>query len=233
MTDGPVVKKGKIDKLASLRAQRERQAVEIVSSAVTLPDPASATVADLTAACIRVRERRHELVGNLDIGRATEFVRQASAIEKYLSKTKMAAPASHAARVLERAVGAALGPAEETHGSRTDLDSSLMSEEFAAIPKDDRHRFRLMHEYGDVWDGELEKEKKLSRRKVLSLIKEARQADEIDLTGAVDLVQGDAVEFLESLERASVDLLLTDPPYRTEFMEMLHEKGIIRRVTGW
>lgn len=70
------------------------------------------------------------------------------------------AKALRAMRVLETAVGVALGPAEQ--GQRTDLQPSLMSDSLTALPRVDRHRFRLMAERREVWWRELA-ERPLSR----------------------------------------------------------------------
>jgi hypothetical protein len=56
-----------------------------------------------------------------------------------------------AMRVLETAVGVALGPVKERQ--RTDLDLSRACDR--SIPKDDRHRFRLMAERREAWWREL------------------------------------------------------------------------------
>ncbi len=75
--------------------------------------------------------------------------------------------ARRAARVLETAVGEALGPAEQTYPGK---NGSPASE--AIINKDDRHRFRLMAAHRDLWWPTLA-EKALSRRQVLTMIAEA------------------------------------------------------------
>lgn len=54
-------------------------------------------------------------------------------------------------RILEMAVGSALGPAEQ--GERTDL----LSQEKVTVPKNDRYRFRKMYEHRSVWESKLER----------------------------------------------------------------------------
>ena len=68
------------------------------------------------------------------------------AIERYVTLKGHKDEARRAARVLETAVGEALGPAEQTYPGK---NASLVGE--ALIAKNDRHRFRLMASHRDLW----------------------------------------------------------------------------------
>ena len=75
-------------------------------------------------------------------------------------------PARRAARVLETAVGEALGPVEQTYPGKKGLLAGK------AFSEKDRSYFRLMAAHRDLWWPVLA-EKALSRRQVLTMIAEA------------------------------------------------------------
>jgi site-specific DNA-methyltransferase (adenine-specific) len=60
---------------------------------------------------------------------------------------------------------------------------------------------------------------KMGRRLRIELEKADWQADE-SLSGSIELVHQGALEYLPSIESASVDLLLTDPPYSTDIPDI-------------
>jgi hypothetical protein len=83
-----------------------------------------------------------------------ENLRRARAIEAYVRARDAKAEAMRAMRVLETAVGVALGPAELTQAGPGRGKPSRACEGFT-VPKDDRHRFRLMAERREAWWREL------------------------------------------------------------------------------
>ena len=172
-----------------------------------LPDnPAELPTTTIVSACQEVFARRDELVGTLDVDGAQEALRRALAIEKYVSTKEHKGDARRAARILETAVGEALGPPTQTHPGK---NASHVSE---ALSKDDRSRFRLMAEHRANWWPQLD-EKALSRRHVLTIIDEIRRPKS-NGAGVARIECADAVSWLKKVEQA--DLLLTDPPYSTD-----------------
>lgn len=83
--------------------------LSVQPSALSLPDPGKASAAVLVNACRSIYSARDSLIGGLRLGEADELRRRSSAIEEYLRGTEAYPDAQRAARVLEMAVGAALG----------------------------------------------------------------------------------------------------------------------------
>jgi hypothetical protein len=103
---------------------------------LVLPDPRTVAVAEMGEACRAVYDRRDQLIGSLPLSDAVEYQRQSTAIETYLRGTESYPDAQRAARVLEMAVGAALGPARKGPGnlaSGQELETTL------------RHEFRVLN----------------------------------------------------------------------------------------
>jgi hypothetical protein len=86
--------------------------LSVEPTALTLPDPSTASVAAIMNACRSVYAARDELIGGLSLTEAIELRRRSSAIEDYLRGTEAYPDGQRAARVLEMAVGAALGKAQ-------------------------------------------------------------------------------------------------------------------------
>lgn len=108
-----------------------------------LPDnPSHLPTTKTIRACVDIFKNRDVIVGALTFDQATEALRRAGAIEKYVSSKEHKDEARRAARILETAVGEALGPADDIGGRGK--KASLASE---GIHYQDRHRFRLMAEY--------------------------------------------------------------------------------------
>jgi N6-adenosine-specific RNA methylase IME4 len=133
-------------------------------------DPEQLGAARAAAACRALFEARDDVIADPSLDVAIENLHRARAIEAYVRSRSAKAEAMRAMRVLETAVGVALGPAEQ--GQRTDLQPSLMSDSLAALPRVDRHRFRLMAERRELWWRELA-ERPLSRKQVLDIIARA------------------------------------------------------------
>jgi hypothetical protein len=128
-----------------------------------------------------------------------------------------------AQRVLECTVGAALG-----NGKAGKAGEKLLASNFSAkaIPKIDRARFRLMYEYRNVWLGQLETEPLLSRAQVLVSIDRVRgdlaRARHQAATFAPDprFVHGDFREVAATIPDGSVALIVADPPWNQESLEL-------------
>lgn len=174
-------------------------------------DPSKVPTVRLAAACREVYTCREQIVGNIDVESGLEALRRTNAIEKYVKDKQHKAEAERAARILETAVGVALGPpappkdrGQGRNGKSVDRDQ--------LISKDVASRFRLMAERRRDWWPELEA-KPLSRRNVLTIIDEARRP-KANGSGVAMIEQADAIEWLGKVSDA--DLLLTDPPYSTD-----------------
>lgn len=142
---------------------------EIQNASINLPaDPSAATGEALASACRQVYAMRESIITNANAAACMEALRRAQAIERYLRNREQRDEARRAARVLECAVGVALGPAEVGRPK----ENVASERTFPDIPKDDRHRFRLMAEHRGLWEPELERQA-LTRKDVLDRIKSA------------------------------------------------------------
>lgn len=133
--------------------------------------PSEITTEQIVAACDQIFASREHIIRTTALPQALEAARRASAIERYVANRQGKQAARRAARVLETAVGMALGPA--TQGQRSDLQLSPASE--SKVPKDDARRFRLMAEHREVWWPALV-EHGLSRSEVLRRIERSRES---------------------------------------------------------
>jgi len=183
-------------------------------------DPSIVPTAKAIAACRHVYEIRDQIIGNVDAEDALEALRRTGAIEKYVKDKEHKAEASYAARVLETAVGAALGPANGAadRGQGRGGKKSIPRVELISLSPQDRNRFRLMYQYREAWLPLIDKKfkpagKHMSRREVLKQI-EALRRPKAEGEGVACIVHAEAAEWLQRIE--SADLLLTDPPYSTD-----------------
>jgi phage N-6-adenine-methyltransferase len=128
---------------------------------VTLPDPAGLATSTLANACRSIYERRDELIGYLPLADANEGRRRAAAIEEYLRGTEAYPEGQRATRVLEMAVGAALGEAKNgRHGA-------------PALSADKAHSEQLRHEFRTLAAGRGKIEPYLAEEPPVGLSREA------------------------------------------------------------
>lgn len=180
-------------------------------NAITLPNnPNDLPVERIVDACRQVYDHRDEIIASATIESAAEALRRAKAIETYVSARESKDEARRAARILETAVGEALGPAVNGGDRRSNQFDRDQSEKL--IRPDDASRFRLMAEHRDVWWPLLE-ENAMSRRDVLKHIAEHLRPPSTG-AGEASITQADAIEWLA--EAPLADLLFTDPPYSTD-----------------
>lgn len=174
-------------------------------------DPTFLPTPKLADACQRVYEHRELIVGSLDAESAVEMLRRASAIERYVRGKEAKDAARRAARVLETAVGEALGDAPKGRPEKNDLTRSF------SIPHGDRVRFRLMARYRDSWWPKLQ-ETPLSRRQVLNLIDRARNPDDGSYMVGREYCTTDDLDALadavEAGKSAPFGTIYADPPWQ-------------------
>ena len=115
-----------------------KMSLSVQPTAMTLPDPAKSSQAALVNACRAVYAQRDTLIGGLSLFAADVLRRQSTAIETFLRGTEAYPDAQRAARVLEMAVGAALG------ATWTRLSSSADE-----LSKDERSEFRQLNKGRD------------------------------------------------------------------------------------
>jgi hypothetical protein len=180
-------------------------------------DPSIVPTAKAIAACRHVYEIRDQIIGNVDAEDALEALRRTGAIEKYVKNKEHKAEASYAARILETAIGAALGDPEPGGPGRGKKNPARVPG-FIEVPERDRQRFRLMYQYREAWlpliDTKFKPAKKHApRREILKQI-DAIRRPKAEGEGVACIVHSDAIEWLNGVEPA--DLLLTDPPYSTD-----------------
>ena len=164
-----------------------------MTDALALPDPEHAALSVIRTQCRAIFDHRDEVIGVWDIQTANTHRRQAGAIEQFVGNREGRDDARRAARVLECAVGAALGPSD----GRGRPEKNSLASEFLAVPADDRYRFRLMYQHRDIWEPVL-LERGLSRAQVLRLI-EVKQ-------GRIDVVWPEG----------RYGVILADPPWQPD-----------------
>jgi len=169
----------------------------------------------IRAKCREIYERRNELIGELDLNQADYYRQHANAIERFVGNREGRDDARRSARILECAVGAALGIVRA--GQRTDRQPSQASEGSGIKDPDDRHRCRLIFKYRRVWEPLLE-DRGLTRLQVLTLIKIYRNRETNPPVGSAMIHQADWRNWLAA--QPTCDLLLTDPPYATEVADI-------------
>jgi N6-adenosine-specific RNA methylase IME4 len=127
----------------------------MTGGAVALPDPAAVTLAQVRADVIpAVRALRDQIRESGDLGAARELARRLEAFRRYLAGREGRDLVAAETRRTEILIGRLLGPGESTQGQRTDL--SPASEKSAAIPRGDRHRFRLLAEHAEAVEAALD-----------------------------------------------------------------------------
>lgn len=156
-------------------AQVDLQTGEIIDheSLPSLPvDPAGWSSSRLAEACLQIYERRELISGALSVEDAAEALRRAAAIERYVRAKEHRDAARRASRVLETAVGEALGEPKDVGGRGKKGDRAR-----SGLSHGDGMRFRLMAKYRSVWWPKLQ-ETPLTRKKALELIDRARNPDD-------------------------------------------------------
>ena len=145
--------------------QDENESVVVWSGTASLPEhPDQSRRTQLAAMCQAVYEHRDEIVGVYTLDQSYEALRRVSAIERYLAGRGDKQAAQRAARVLEAAVGEALGEAEQGR------PSEKLPREVTSMSHQDRHRFRKLAQHRDVWMPELERRGGMSRAQVLKML---------------------------------------------------------------
>ena len=142
-----------------------KMSLSVQPRALTLPDPGKASTAVLVNACRSIYSARDELIGGLRLAEADELRRRSSAVEEYLRGTEAYPDAQRAARVLEMAVGAALGQAKNGGNGRKGLPAGN-----ASIEQTLRHEFRQLNNGRDKIEPFLESDG-LSRGAALRIAK--------------------------------------------------------------
>lgn len=150
---------------------------EIVTDLIVrLPEnPGALATSQLVSACRQIFDNRETIVGlaSPDTVEATvEAYRRAGAIERYVRTREHRDEARRAARVLETAVGEALGPAINGGDRRSNQFSSERT-----VPTKDRYKFRRLADHRSLWWPVL-KEKALTRKEALRLIDDALHQDD-------------------------------------------------------
>jgi N6-adenosine-specific RNA methylase IME4 len=168
-------------------------------------DPALLPTTRAVEACREIYATRDQIVGSIDVADALEALRRSGAIEKYVKTKEHKDEARRAQRVLETAVGAALGPLPE-HGpgrgkKNIDPDQCLLTRDLA-------NRFRLMNQYREAWWPDLN-ESALTRARALQIIDQCRNQSTYEVSR--EFV---TVEDLESLSGANFRTVWADPPWQ-------------------
>jgi 16S rRNA G966 N2-methylase RsmD len=197
-----------------------------------IPDPARFDVARFEAQLPHLLA----VVGDLDdLAQADELRARAAALEGYLDKRDKAhaGPARALNRHLEARIGALLGPPQRGGVFHLPRGANDLDEH-------ERHEFRLLDKYRRVWVADpgrpraqmlldIDRHRAAQRegRKVVDA-----EARVITTLGAKDrtgpgwtLLAGKLGERLDDVAKAGIDLICTDPPYATEYLELWGELG--------
>lgn len=135
------------------------------NAVMPLPEPTAGLPA-LMSACRSIFAARDELIGHLALDTADEWRRRAGAIEEYLRGTEGYPDAQRAARVLEAAVGAALGlPQQGGRGKKLPPAGGSLDDHL-------RTEFRLLNAGRAKWEPYAEADG-LSREAALRISKGA------------------------------------------------------------
>lgn len=109
---------------------------------LALPEPESVTLVQVRTDVVpMVQAARDRIRESGDLGAARELSRRLEAFRRYLTDREGRKMVAAEARRTEILIGELLGPGESTQGQRTDLSHASDKSD---IPKDDRHRFRLL-----------------------------------------------------------------------------------------
>ncbi len=103
---------------------------------LALPEPGAVSTAQMAEACRSIYESRDVLIGGLPLEAAREWQRRSQAIEEYLRGTEAYPEAQRAGRVLEMAVGSALGKPQR---------GKKLSPAGDNFQRNLRHEFRALH----------------------------------------------------------------------------------------
>lgn len=183
-----------------------------VSMPALPPDPSSLSTQRLSDACVEIFQRREYLLGSIGVDEALEALRRAGAIERYVRSKEHKDAARRAARVLETAVGVALGEPIDTGGRGK---KGLLTSN--GLTPHDGSRFRLMAKYRTVWWPKLE-ETPLSRKQALELIDRARNPDDDRFDVGREYCTVDDLKILaEQIERGEktpFGTVYADPPWQ-------------------
>jgi N6-adenosine-specific RNA methylase IME4 len=192
---------------------------EIIQSGLpTLPaNPSTWPTVALTDACRIIFEQRDAAL-TLTVDAAQEALQRTKAIEQYVREKEAKSTAARAVRVLETAVGEALGdaPTPAETGARGGRGNKGLSSE-VTLSHNDRARFRLMAKYRSVWWPKLQ-ETPLSRKQVLELIDRARNPDDGSYDVGREYCTTDDLDALaaevESGARAPFGTVYADPAWQ-------------------
>jgi site-specific DNA-methyltransferase (adenine-specific) len=190
-------------------------------TALAIPDPTPGLDVEALAASVPAMLAAIELID--DIAHADEMRARAAALEEYLTRRGLdQIPGWAIARNLEARIGALLGPADGPGPSKS-LTSAGKTLHHAR-----RNEFRLLHQYREAWE-----KAPGPRPACLTLAKRARaktadanaraieqiRVDDVE-TDRWAMLAGDIVDRAADLAPASVDLIVTDPPYPTELLPL-------------
>jgi N6-adenosine-specific RNA methylase IME4 len=143
----------------------ELSVVDGTPASLDLPEPQDITLGQVKAFVIpRAHAIREYIRETGDIGAARELGRRLEAFRRYVADKEARNLIAAECRRTEVLIGHLLGPGSGTQGQRTDL--SPASERSVAIPREDRHKFRLLAEHEPLVE-EMLSDNKVSRKALL------------------------------------------------------------------
>jgi 16S rRNA G966 N2-methylase RsmD len=213
-------------------------------TALAIPDPTPGLDIDALAASVPAILAEIELLG--DIAQALEMLARAAALEEYLTRRGLdQVPGWAIARNLEARIGALLGPAETGRPQKNVPRAGRFDRRSDAL------EFRLLNRYRRVWETTPGPRRQMLqtieryRRKVIDV--DARAVNRLDVDDAEGdgwtMLAGDLDARADDLDPGSVDLIVTDPPYTLEALDLwgqlaehaakwLKPQGILAALSG-
>lgn len=192
-------------------------------TALALPRPEAITLTQLRDRLLPASVHlRQQIERRGDIPAALEMCRQLEAFRKYLQDRQGRDLLAAECRRTEVLIGKLLGPGELGLNQYSEPSPTGESN---GIPKDDRHKFRLLAAYEELVE-ELLADGKVSRNVILEKIQRRQQVEE-NGDAQPDVREGDFRDQLNSIPDESVALVLTDPPYFEKSLDLYSDLAIL------
>jgi 16S rRNA G966 N2-methylase RsmD len=185
---------------------------------LVLPDPALVSVAHLRDWVLHeAPSLRKQIAAIGDISLAEEYRRRLEALQKYTRDRETRNLLAAESRRTEVLIGKMLGPGEDTQGQRTDL--SPTGDKLNDVPREDRHKFRLMAEHEELVEALLAIGI-VSRNLILEKILRSKKVED-----GPEIIEGDFRTIGDEIPDDSVTLILTDPPYAESALPLYDDLG--------
>jgi 16S rRNA G966 N2-methylase RsmD len=194
-----------------------------VTQALALPRPETVTLTEVRDRLLPAAvDLRQQIARRGDLPAAREMCRQLEAFRKYLQDREGRDLLAAECRRTEVLIGKLLGPGELGTNQHSEPLPTGNSSDF---PRIDRHKFRLLAAHEELVE-ELLADGKVSRNVILEKIQRRQRVEESPEAGP-EIRTGDCRAELADVPDESVALLLTDPPYAEEALDLYSDLGTV------